>query len=359
MLKILDRYIIGKLLSTFLFVVLVLLSIISVIDYTEKNEDFIKHNLSFGKIMSEYFLNFIPYMGNMLSPITIFIASVFVTARLASHTEIVAMLSGGVSFRRLLVPYFIGASLVAICIFGLIGWVVPKANKKRVAFENQYLKEQFYYNKRHIHMKIAPESYIYMESYNNVTKTGYQFSLERIVNDELKKKIKTGRISWNEKKKCWTLDFYTMREFKGGREFISYGQTLDTAINITPKDFESNYLLYETFTLTELDHYIALLQLRGVENVEAYYVEKYERFAYPFAIVILTLMGAIVASRKTRGGAAYQIAFGFVLAFIYIIFVILSRTMAGAGGISPMLAAWLPNITFSGVALFLYWRVPK
>lgn len=359
MLKILDRYIIGKLLSTFVFVVFVLLSIISVIDYTEKNEDFIKHNLSFSKIMTEYFFNFIPYMGNMLSPITIFIASVFVTARLASHTEIIAMLSGGVSFRRLLVPYFIGASLVAICIFGLIGWVVPKANKKRVAFENQYLKEQFYYNKRHIHMKIAPESYIYMESYNNVTRTGYQFTLEHIVGEELKQKIKTGRISWNESKKSWRLDFYTTREFKDGQEYITHGQAMDTVLSITPKDFESNYLLYETFTLTELDHYIELLKSRGVENVEAYYVEKYERYAYPFAIIILTVMGAIVASRKTRGGAAYQIAFGFVLAFVYILFVILSRTLAGAGGLAPLLAAWLPNLTFCGVAFALYWKVPK
>lgn len=359
MLKILDRYIIKKLLSTFVFVVLVLLAIICVIDYTEKNEDFIKQNLSFGKIVVEYYFNFIPYMANMLSPLTIFIASVFVTARLASHTEIIAMLSGGVSFRRLLLPYLIGSITVAVCIFGLIGWVVPKANKKRVAFENQYTKEQFYYNKRHIHMKIAPESYVYMESYNNLTKTGYQFTLEHVVDKQLKSKIKTGRVNWNETKQCWTLDFYTKRDFRDGREYISYGQTMDTVLNISPKDFESNYLLYETFTLNELDEYIALLQLRGVENVEAYYVEKYERYAYPFAIIILTLMGAIVASRKTRGGAAYQIAFGFVLAFVYILFVILSRTLAGAGGIPPIWAAWTPNITFTLVALVLYWRVPK
>jgi len=298
-------------------------------------------------------------MANMLSPLTIFIASVFVTARLASHTEIIAMLSGGISFRRLLWPYFLGSSVVAIFIFGMIGWVVPRANKVRVAFENQYIKEQFYFNKRHVHMKIAPELYMYMESYNNISRTGYQFTLEQVVDKELKRKIKTGRVSWNEQKQCWTLDIYTLREFRNGREYITYGQSMDTVLNITPKDFESNYLLYETFTLSELDEYIALLQLRGVENVEAYYVEKYERYAYPFAIIILTLMGAIVASRKTRGGAAYQIASGFVLAFIYILFVILSRTIAGSGGLSPMLAAWLPNMTFSVVALVLYWRVPK
>jgi lipopolysaccharide export system permease protein len=359
MFKILDRYIVRKLLTTFLFVVLVLLSIISVIDYTEKNEDFIKQNIPFGKIMGEYFLNFLPYMANMLSPITIFIASVFVTARLASHTEIVAMLSGGISFRRLLWPYFLGSSIVAAIIFVMIGWVVPKANKVRVEFENQYLKEQFFFNKRHVHLKESPECYIYLESYNNITKTGYQFTMEQIVGKELKKKVKSGRVVWFEDKKCWRLDPYTVREFKDGREYLSHGLFMDTVLTITPKDFESNYLLYETFTLTELDDYIELLQMRGVESVEAYYVEKYERYAYPFAIIILTIMGAIVASRKTRGGAAYQIAFGFVLAFIYILFVILSRTIAGAGGISPMMAAWLPNVTFSIVAFVMYWRVPK
>lgn len=359
MLKILDRYIIKKLLSTYVFVVLVLLSIITVIDYTEKNEDFIKNNVPFDKVFFEYFLNFLPYMANMLSPLTIFIASVFLTAQLASHTEIIAMLSGGVSFRRLLWPYFVGSSMVALFIFGMIGWVVPKANKVRVDFENEYIKDQFYFSKRHVHMKVSPECYVYMESYNNITRTGYQFTLEQVVNKELKKKTKTGRISWNETKNCWKLDAYTTREFKDGREYLSYGTSMDTVLSITPKDFESNYLLYETFTLGELNDYIALLQLRGVENVEAYYVEKYERYAYPFAIIILTLMGAIVASRKTRGGAAYQIAFGFVLAFIYILFVILSRTVAGAGGLSPMLAAWLPNMTFTVVAFILYWRVPK
>ena len=359
MIKILDRYIIGKLLTTYVFVVMVLLSIITVIDYTEKNEDFIKRNLSFGVVFSKYFVNFIPYMANMLSPITIFITSVFITARLASHTEIIAMLSGGISFKRILWPYFLGSSMIAVVIFGMIGWVVPKANKVRVAFENEFLKDQFYYNKRNVHMKVAPESYIYMESYNNLTKTGYQFTIESIVDKQLKKKIKTGRVTWNDKKNCWTLDAYTVREFKDGREYISYGQALDTVISLSPKDFESNHMLYETFTLDELNEYISLLELRGVENVEAYYVEKYERYAYPFAIVILTIMGAIVSSRKTRGGAAYQIAFGFVLAFVYIIFVILSRTLAGAGGISPLLAAWLPNLTFTAIAFYLYWTVPK
>ncbi|MBC7391389.1 MAG: LptF/LptG family permease [Opitutaceae bacterium] len=357
--KILDRYIISKLITTYIFVVLVLLSIISVIDYTEKNEDFIKRNLSFGLVFNEYFINFLPYMANMLSPITIFITSVFITAKLASHTEIIAMLSGGMSFKRILWPYFVGSSIIAVLIFGMIGWVVPKANKVRVAFENQYLKDQFFYNKRNVHMKVAPESYIYMESYNNITKTGYQFSIEHIVDKQLIKKIKTGRVVWNDIKKCWSLDYYTVREFRDGKEYLSSGPKLDTVISLSPKDFESNYMLYETFTLNELNDYIDLLQLRGVENVEAYYVEKYERYAYPFAIVILTLMGAIVASRKTRGGAAYQIAYGFVLAFIYIIFVILSRTLAGAGGMSPMLAAWLPNMTFSVVAFYLYWKVPK
>ncbi len=338
---------------------MVLLSIISVIDYTEKNEDFIKRNLSFSLVFNEYFINFLPYMANMLSPITIFITSVFITAKLASHTEIIAMLSGGMSFKRILWPYFLGSTIIAVLIFGMIGWVVPRANKVRVAFENQYLKEQFFYNKRNVHMKVAPESYIYMESYNNVTKTGYQFTIEQIVDKELKKKIKTGRVVWNDVKKCWSLDYYTVREFRDGKEYLSSGPKLDTVLSLSPKDFESNYMLYETFTLNELNDYIDLLQLRGVENVEAYYVEKYERYAYPFAIIILTLMGAIVASRKTRGGAAYQIAYGFVLAFVYIIFVILSRTLAGAGGMSPMLAAWLPNMTFSVVAFYLYWKVPK
>ena len=178
--KLLDWYILKKFLTTFVFAVLILVSIILVIDFTEKNDDFIQENVPIAEIIFDYYINLIPFYANMLSPITVFIATVFVTAKLASHTEIVAMLSSGISFRRLLVPYIVGATLIGALIFGLIGWVIPNANKKSVAFQVKYVKSPYTYDSRNIHIKIAPDAYVYMESYNNNAHIGYNFSLEQI-----------------------------------------------------------------------------------------------------------------------------------------------------------------------------------
>ncbi len=213
--KLLDKYILKKFLTTYVFTVLILVAVILVIDFTEKNDDFIKTNPSVREILFDYYLNLIPFYANMLSPITVFIATVFVTAKLASHTEIVAILSSGVSFRRLLVPYLMGATIIASTIFLLIGWVIPNANKQSVAFQIKYIKSPFTYDSRNIHIKIAPETYVYMESYNNTANVGYNFALEHIEGTKLKRKLSSNSISWNADDEKWRVDNYTIRTFDG------------------------------------------------------------------------------------------------------------------------------------------------
>jgi lipopolysaccharide export system permease protein len=355
--KILDKYILRKFISTFLFVVLLFVLILSVIDFTEKNEDFIRSKAPGMEILM-YYAHFMPYMANLLSPITVFIATVFVTANMASHTEIIAILSSGVSFKRFILPYLIGATFIGIGTFILIEWVIPNGNKKRIAFENQYIKEKVPY-KDNTHLKIGPNTYIYLLSYNNMLDEGYQFSLETIENNQLKSKLKSNRIVWQPKKKMWLLDRYVVRKFDGNKETMIEGENKDTIINLLPKDFGSTYQLHETFTMSELDNYINELKERGSENIETYLIEKYERYTYPFAIVILTVIGVIVSVRKAREGVGFQIAFGFLLAFIYILFVLMSRGIASVGSIGPLLASWIPNIVFSCIGLVMYKTVPR
>lgn len=357
--KILDKYITKKLLITFFFVVLTLITIICAIDYVEKNEDFLKHKLTFGFIFSNYYIYFIPYMANMISPLTVFIATVFVTARLASDTEIIAMLNSGMSFKRLLFPYFLSACIIASGIFALCAWVIPLSNKKRIDFENKYIKNQFFYDARNVHIKIGPSSYVYLESYNNTSKTGYQFSLENIVDNILVAKVKADLLTWNDTIQKWNLKNYTFRTFDGDKEIIKKGESLDTVIDLSPKDFESQYMIHETMTLPELNAHIDKLTLRGAENIELFLIEKYERYTYPFAIIILTIIGVIMSARKARGGAALQISLGFILAFVYILLVIMSRSVANAGSLSPLLGAWMPNILFAIVGGILYKTVPR
>lgn len=357
--KILDWYILKRLLTSFFFVVLLIVAVFVVIDITEKNDDFIKNNVPLGKIIGVYYINYIPYTANMISPLLIFIATVFMTANLASHTEIIAMLSSGMSFKRFLVPYFIGSVMIGILTFFLIGWIIPESNKVRIEFENQYIKEKFYFNQRNVHIKISANTYAYMESYNNISNTGYLFSLETIEGTVLKSKLKADKITWNEEKKTWFLDFYQIRKFDGLEEKIIQGNNLDTLISLSPKDFGSTYSLEQTMNMGELENFITQQKERGAEDLETYLLEKYSRYAYPFAIIILTIIGAIVSARKARGGVGFQIAFGFLLAFVYLLFLIMSRSISQVGGIGPLLAVWLPNIIFSFIGLIMYKTVPR
>lgn len=356
--KIIDRFILKKFLSSFVFVVLILVAIICVIDITEKNDDFIKNELEFRQIAG-YYLDFMPFVANLLTPITVFIATVFVTAKLAGHTEIIAILSSGISFKRMMLPYFIGACIIAAVSFYLTGWVIPDSNKSRVAFEVEFIKKPFNYSERDIHIKIAPESYLYMENYNNHANVGYKLTLETIRGTELINKLSAKRMEWQDSTQNWKIRNWTLREFNGFEETVQNGVEMDTTLRIRPKDFASTYRLEESLTIPELNEYIAELRNRGADDTEIYLIEKYVRYTSPFSVLILTFIGLIVSARKSRGGTGFQIALGFFIAFIFILFFIMSKSVAQSGAIPPEYAVWLPNIVFSIVGMVMYKTVPR
>lgn len=357
--KILDYYILKKFLKTYVFAVFLIVLIVMVIDYTEKIDDFIRKQAPMHAIIFDYYLNFIPYWANYISPLMVFIATVFFTANLAAKTEIIAILSSGVSFTRLMRPYLIGSSIIAIGTFIMIGWVVPNANKIRVPFEHQYINGTYFFDKRDVHIKIAPDVYAYIESYDNNTNTGYRFSLERISNNEIKEKLISDRITWDTLRKKWTIHDYRIRNLMPGKTGIFTGTKIDTTLNLFPKDFQNKHLLHETFTLPELNRHIDLVRSRGADGIEVFLIEKYLRFANPISVIILTIIGFLVSARKSRGGVGFQIALGFSLAFIYILFFMMSKGIAEGGGMPPLLAVWLPNIVFSAVGVGLYYTLPR
>jgi lipopolysaccharide export system permease protein len=356
--KLLDRYIFRKLMTTYLFVVLILLAILCVIEFTERNGDFIKNEAPGDEILS-YFLSYLPYWANQLSPLMIFISAVFVTSRMASHTEVVAILSSGVSFLRFLVPFAAGASLVAAVIYYLVGWVIPITNITRIEFERKYVKQPYYFEGRNVHLRIAPNMYAYLESYSNTVKAGYRFSLETFSGTQLTSKLNAERINWNEENKSWRLENCVKRIITDSSEQFTYHTMIDTTLNLLPKDFENEYKLNEMLTNKGLEIKIEEMLLRGTDGVELYIIERYERDAYPFAVIILTMIGVVVSARKVRGGASIQIAIGFVLAFVYIFFVMVSKSVALAGDIPPMLAVWLPNLLFATVGFGLFKTLPR
>ncbi len=356
--KILDWYILKKFLKSYLFVVFVIELVVVIIHITEQNENYIKHELSAAQIFS-YYMDYIPYIAGMITPITIFITVVFMTSQLAQHSEIIAMLSSGVSFRRLMRPYMMGAIIIALISFYFGGWVIPNGNKDRVAFELQYIKSAYHFTDRNIHIKIAPTTLLYLQSYNVGNNVGYKPTLETIEDGILIDKLEASRMEWQPETEKWKFRNWKKREIKGMEEIFSHGKMMDTTLRIHPKDFASDYSRFETLTMNELYEYIDELKMRGADDIEVYEIEKYIRYTSPFAALILTFIGLGVSARKARGGAGFQIALGFLLAFIYIIFFIFSRTSAEAGSISPIIAIWIPNIIFTVIGVLIYQTVPR
>ncbi|NJN27378.1 MAG: YjgP/YjgQ family permease [Cyclobacteriaceae bacterium] len=356
--KILDWYILKKFLKSYVFVVFVIELVVVIIHITEQNENYIKHELSAAQIFG-YYLDYVPYIANMIAPITIFITVVFVTSQLAQHSEIIAMLSSGVSFTRLMRPYMFGAIIIGAITFYLGGWVIPNGNKDRVAFELQYIKGTYHYSGKNIHIKIAPTTMLYLQSYNVTSNVGYKPTLETLEDGVLKNKLEAVRMEWQDETEKWRLRTWKKREIDGMNEIFTTGEQLDTTLRISPKDFESDYSRFETLTMNELYAYIDELRMRGADDIEVYEIEKYIRYTAPFAAIILTFIGLSVSARKARGGSGFQIALGFLLAFIYIIFFIFSRTSAEAGSITPIVAIWIPNIVFTIIGLAIYQTVPR
>jgi lipopolysaccharide export system permease protein len=367
MIKILDRYILRQFLSTYVFVVFLLLAVITVIDLTEKTDKYVKANLSFLQIL-DYYGDFLPWVAGLITPITVFIATVFVTSRLSGRTEIIAMLGSGMSFKRFILPYFVGALIIASASFLLNGWVIPNSNKSRVAFELEYLKSKTSSTYRNIHMQVAKNTFLYLQNYNNETDKGYNFTLEKFEKRKLIQKLSAERIQWDTTKHKWTLNEWTLVQVNRIFEKDSTssettvrekGVELDTALIINPSEFDNDYRKFDGLTLTELNKYIKTLKARGSSGIESYEVEKYTRFASPFSIFILTFMGVIVSARKSRGGTGFQIALGFGLSFIFILFFMMFRSFAEAGALPPAISVWIPATIFGIISGFMYKYVPR
>ncbi len=356
----LDRYIIGKFLGTYVFAILLIISIAVVFDITEKIDDFIEKEAPIKAIIVDYYFNFIPYFANLFTPLFVFIAVIFFTSKMASDTEIIAILSGGVSFSRLMFPYFIGALIVAIFSFFLGAYVIPPSNKTRLQFEATYVKNRKDTGLTNIHLQLEPGLFVYMSRFYGYQNKGSYFCAERFEGKKLVSKLSAKSIIYNEENKKWTLKNYIQRDFIDERHIeITEGNEIDSVFNMTPSDFKSEHNWFETMTNTELHAYIKAQRLKGVGSIKPYVIEYYKRLANPFSAFILTLIGVSLASRKVRGGIGLHIGTGLGLSFGYILFMTISTTFAINGNMNPLLSVWLPNIVFTIIGVYLYNKAPK
>ncbi len=358
--KILDLYIIRKFLGTYFYSIVLICTIAVVFDFAENVDRFINHNAPVRAIIFDYYLNFIPYFALLFSSLFTFISVIFFTSKMASDTEIVAILSSGVSFRRLLVPYIISSFIITSFSFFLSDQILPSANEERLNFEQLYRRGGIQpFTDRDIHMQIAPGEFIYMSSYSNASDIGYNFSMERFENGELVWKLISDYVLWDSTINKWSIRNYYIREIDGLSDRITQGARLDTVINIHPTDFARIRRFVQTMSLAQLNDFIAEQRMKGAENINTYLIEKHSRYAFPFSTFILTLIGVSVSSRKVKGGLGFHIGIGLALSFSYILFMRFTAMFAVSGLFAPIVAVWIPNILYGLIAYFLYRLVPK
>ncbi len=353
--KKIDRYIIGKFIGTYFFSIILIISIVIVIDTSEKMDNFYDHHAPLKAIIFSYYLNFIPYFINLFSPLFTFIAVIFFTSKLAENTEIIAILSSGVSFKRLMYPYFLSALIIALLTFILSGYIIPPANQVRLKFEGMYVKTVLNDNAHNIQMQVDKGVVAYIERYEEPTNAGCRFSLDKFEGKTLVSRMTADSICWKSGYR-WTAKNYLIRDFKGLKEDIRRGAKMDTVIKMQPADFFLTSREAPQMTNGALAGYISRQKNRGVGNTGAFQVEYYRRFANPLAAFILTLIGVSLSSRKVRGGIGLQIGIGIALSALYILFNTVSATFAANGSLPPMLAVWLPNIVFMIIGVSLYVR---
>lgn len=361
-LKRLDRYIIAKFIGTYIYSIILIISISIVFDVNENLAKFSTYNAPLKAIVFDYYANFVPYFANLFSPLFVFIAVIFFTSKMAGNSEVIAILAAGVSFKRLLRPYLISAALIAIVNYGLGAYVIPRGNIVKMDFETKYKNKKRTLSASNIQLMVGPGVIAYIQQYDDRSKTGYGFCLDKFENKKLVSHMTASTIRYDsisESRNHWKAMNYKIRTLKGLREEIKSGAQIDTMILMEPMDLVFSAGQQETLTSPELRQYISKQIERGSGNVVQYEVEYHKRIATSFASFILTVIGASLSSRKRKGGMGMYLGIGLALSFAYILLQTISATFAIQADTPPLLAVWIPNILYFIIAYFCYRQAPN
>jgi len=356
-----DRYIIKKYLSTFVFTVGIFIVVIVVFDVTEKLDDFLKNKAPMSRVFLEYYaMGSVPFFLNMLTPLINFIAVIFFTSKMADQTEVVPILSGGMSFNRFLRPYMIGAGIIFAFTMLSNLWLVPYANKVRVGFENVYVKpHKVSATAYSTHMQIDSNTYVYIDNFDTRRNVGYNFSMETFDGDRMVEKLMAQRIAWDSVATKWTIEDFTVRRVDGLRETMEKGASKDTVLDMMPRDFEVYDDIFTAMDTRELNQRIAKEEIRGTGMMTDLLLERYKRYIGPFSAFILTLMGVSLSSKKVRGGLGLSLGLGIALSFSFILLMHFATMFSTKGGLHPLAAVLIPNVIFLLLAFWLKLRAPK
>jgi lipopolysaccharide export system permease protein len=363
--KKIDKYILSKYLTTFFFCLLLFTAIVVVVDISEKTDDFVKSQLSAWQIIRDYYFGFIPRIDAMLFPLFIFISVIFFTSKMAERSEVIAILSSGVSFRRYMFPFMVGGVLLSLLLWLGYQYVVPKANRKWGDFNKAYIDVNMGIAntnttyQQNIYFRLDANTYAGIKGYDTVTKAGNGFFVQRFKNNKLLYNLRANNFHWDTAAKKWHLNNVVERTLNAINETVKKSDSMVMNYNFKPRDLRKDDYLKDQMTTPDLDEFIQSEKRRGSENVSSLLVERYNRDAIPISVLILTVIGVSLASRRIRGGSGAHLAVGVLISVAYILFSRFTLVFATKGNFTPWLAAWTPNIIFGLLAFYLYKRAPK
>lgn len=362
--KKLDWYILKKFLTTFFFSIFLFAVIAIVVDVSEKTDDFVRSGLTLQQIITQYYYGFVPHIIALLLPLFVFIAVIFFTSKMAGRSEIIAILASGTSYQRWLRPYWIGGILLAGLLWFANQFVVPRANQIRGTFEANYIDKNNSYNallssSNYIYLRVDSFTYAGIYAYDTLTKRGGPYFSYTIRKNKVVQNMRADQIIWDTTTRKWKLESIIERNISDQGEIVAMVQEKQMNFNFKPLDLSRDKYTKDKLTTPELDRFIALEELRGSEGLNSLKVERYRRDATCVTVLLLTLIGAIVAGRKVRGGSGVHLAVGFVTAALFILTDRFSTIFSTKGDLPPLLAAWIPNLIFVFVVVYLYRKAPK
>ncbi len=360
---IIDRYIMRRFIGVYLFTIGLLVLIVIVFDAAEKIDDFLEAHISMWEVITGYYLNFIPYFVNQFSGLITFIAVIFFTSKMAYDTEIIAILSSGVSFNRLMWPYFVAAAMITALALMLNLFLIPGANARRIAFEAEHHLNKTDANSAYapyLYRQIGPNTIAYIKNFSGETNEAIYFALETYDGGSIVSSLEAMHARFDPETGRWTASKYIHRTYDGEREnLVRSEQPLDTLINLSPEELFSVQDLVQTMNSPRLRRFIEQQEAKGSDMVAVFKVENYSRYAYPLSTFILTLIGVSLSSRKVRGGTGLHIGIGIALCFSYIVLMRFASEFAKGGLLPPFIAIWLPNIIYLAIGIYLYRKAPK
>jgi lipopolysaccharide export system permease protein len=364
MLKLLDSYILKKFLGTFVFTLLVITTIAVVIDTSEKADDFVKSGMSAWQLVTHYYIGFIPFIMSMIFPLMVFIAVIYFSSKMAGRSEFIAILAGGVRYNRMLRPYLIGSTFLAVIFWLASQYWVPKANEIRTDFQAVYVDGNSSYNSdpyrnNNYYLRVDPTTFVGFRYYDTVNKAASNFFMQKLNGNKVYYNVRAETVRWDPAKKDWKLQNVVVRTIDGVKETLKKQDSMHVNLNVQPKELRRDDYLKDKLTTPELHQFIHMEEVRGTEGLNTFKVELYHRDATPFSVIIMAMIGAIISSRKIRGGSGLHLALGIVMAAIFVVMDKFAVTFSTKGNFPPMLAAWLPNIIFTGIAGIIYVKTPK